>query len=515
MSGTDFFEFREKLLTRNGAADAPAAAAPIAIDPLAPSPTQPAPLTVTQLTAQIDRAIKAGVPASILVKGEVSNFKEHRGSGHLYFTLKDATSCIGAVMWKSDAERVKFDVRDGMELLATGRVAVYATQGKYQLYVTRLQPLGQGALELAFKQLHARLEGEGLFAFERKRPLPTYPSRIALVTGRATAAVQDMLKVLQRFPWVRLCVVNVPVQGDGAAEKIADALTRLSRPGARCGKVDVILLGRGGGSLEDLWAFNEEVVARAIAASRIPVITGIGHEVDTSIADLVADYHAHTPTEAAQVAVMHWRKAPGDVEAHAGRLHRSMRGIVQDARRRLEMIERHEAFRRPRDRVDGFRQLLDDRQRSLQLAMEGLVARLRQRIAAAEQGVAAAGNERLRRDRAKLARLDAALHERHPRHAAGLARARVAALDARLEAVMSNCLKRQTLKVDLLARHLTAVGPEQVLKRGYSITTLKKGGKVVRSIAQVQPGDRLVTRLADGEVESTAEDANQPGLFDA
>lgn len=503
---TNFFEFREKVTTRR---DPPA---PIEAPPTSSPPVTP--LSVTQLTAQIERVIKSGLPGAVLVKGEVSNFKEHRGSGHLYFTLKDAGACIGCVMWKSDAERVKFDVRDGMELLATGRVAVYVSQGKYQLYVTRLQPLGQGALELAFKQLHARLEAQGLFALERKRALPMYPSRIALVTSRATAAIQDMLKVLGRFPWVKLCVVNVPVQGDGAGEKIADALTRLSRSGARCGNVDVILLGRGGGSLEDLWAFNEEVVARAIASSRIPVITGIGHEVDTSIADLVADYHAHTPTEAAQVAVMHWRKAGTDVEAHAARLHRTMRGVVQDAQRRLEMIERHEAFRRPRDRVDQFRQLLDDRQRSLQIAAEGLVQGLRQRIATAEQGLAATGNERMRRDRERLARLTLALGERHPRHLASLATARVAALDARLSAVMSNCLRRQTLKVDLLARHLTAIGPEQILKRGYSITTLKKGGKVVRSIDQVHPGDRLVTRLADGEIESSAEDKNQPSLFE-
>ncbi len=502
----NFFEFREKLTTRRD--DTPAPTEP------APGSPQSPPLTVAQLTAQIDRALKAGVPGNVFVKGEVSNFKEHRGSGHLYFTLKDTSACLSCVMWKSDAERVKFDVRDGMEMLATGRVAVYASQGKYQLYVTRLQPLGQGALELAFRQLHARLEAEGLFAAERKKVLPTYPSRIALVTSRATAALQDMLKVLGHFPWVRLCIVNVPVQGDGAAEKIADALSRLSRSGARCGHVDVILLGRGGGSLEDLWAFNEEGVARAIAASRIPVITGIGHEVDTSIADLVADYHAHTPTEAAQVAVMNWRKAPGDVGTHAARLHRSMRGLVQDARRRLELIERHEAFRRPRDRVDQLRQLLDDRQRSLQSAVEGLAQRLRQRVATTEQGLAAAGNDRLRREREALSRLNAMLSGHHPRHAAGLAAARLAAIDARLRAVIANCMDRQALKVDLLARHLSSVGPEQVLKRGYSITTLKKGGKVIRSAEQVQPGDRLVTRLANGEIESTAEDKNQPRLFE-
>jgi exodeoxyribonuclease VII large subunit len=498
---TNFFEFREKLVARRAEGPAPASA-------------QPAPLTVTQLTAQIERAIRSGVAATVFVRGEVSNFKEHRGSGHLYFTLKDASSCIDCVMFKSDAERVRFEPGDGMELLATGRVAVYPSKGKYQFYVTRLQPLGQGALELAFRQSHAKLQREGLFALERKKPLPTYPSRIALVTSRATAALQDMLKVFHPFPWVKLCICNVPVQGEGAAERIADMLTRLSSPRSRCGKVDAIILARGGGSLEDLWEFNEEIVARAIAASRIPVITGIGHEVDTSIADLVADYHAHTPTEAAQVAVMHWRKAGDDVEMHAGRLHRAMLNLVQLGRHRLESIERHEAFRRPSDRVDQLRQFLDERQRTLHVVMDDKIHDLRQRITVTEQGLATAGNERLRRERETVARLTAALRERHPRHAASLAAARLSSLDARLSSVMTTCLKRQTLKVDLLARHLTAVGPEQVLKRGYSITTLKKGGKVVRSVNQVQPGDRLVTRLADGEIESTTEDKHQPGLFE-
>ncbi|MGB7156465.1 MAG: exodeoxyribonuclease VII large subunit [Tepidisphaeraceae bacterium] len=507
MSGTNFFEFREKLTTRRVEARAEGEA-------LARASAQITPLTVSQLTAQIERAIRGGVPATVHVKGEVSNFKPHRSSGHLYFTLKDASACIDCVMWKSDAERMKFQAGDGLELLATGRVAIYAKQGKYQLYVTRLEPLGQGALELAFKQLYARLESEGLFAQERKRPLPMYPSRIALVTSRATAALQDMLKVLRRYPWLQLCICNVPVQGDGSAERIADMLARLSRPGSRCGKVDLILLARGGGSLEDLWAFNEEGVARAIVTSSIPVITGIGHEVDVSIADLVADHHAHTPTEAAQVAVMRWRTARDAVSQHGVRLGRAMRSTVQEARRRLEMIERHEAFRRPRDRVDQLRQLLDDRQRSLHQATTGLLQSLRHRIASTEQGLAAAGHERLHRDREKLSRLTAALSERHPRHAAGLADARLTALDARLRRVMSTCIERQVMRVDLLARHLTAVGPEQVLRRGYSITSLKRGGKVVRSAKQVQAGDHLVTRFADGEVESVAEDPKQPRLFE-
>jgi exonuclease VII large subunit len=199
---------------------------------------------------------------------------------------------------------------------------------------------------------------------------------------------------------------------------------------------------------------------------------------------------------------------------HARRLHRAMINLVQLGRHRLESIERHEAFRRPRDRVDQLRQFLDERQRTLHTVMDDRLHDLRQRVAVAEQGLATAGNERLRRERDGLSRLVASLSEQHPKHAVSLAATRIDALDARLRTVMKTCLKRQELKVDLLARHLTAIGPEQVLKRGYSITTLKKGGKVVRSVDQVQPGDRLVTRLADGEIESTADDKNQPGLFE-
>ena len=280
--------------------------------------------------------------------------------------LKDPGACVDCVIFKSDAQRLKFKPADGMELLAGGRVGIYAQRGRYQLYVSSLSPIGQGALELAFQQLRAKLQAEGLFAPERKKPLPAFPINIVLVTSRQTAALQDMLKVLRRFPFLQLSVFHVPVQGEGAGEKIAEALGLLNRQAAK-GKrvVDVMLLGRGGGSLEDLWAFNEEVVARAIAKSAIPIVTGVGHEVDVSISDLVADYHAHTPTEAAQVIVAQWRNAPDAIDTIVLRSRRALRQSLTDARQRLSAIERHEVFRRPTDRIDQIRQLLDDRQRTL------------------------------------------------------------------------------------------------------------------------------------------------------
>src|SRR5687768_6675120 len=363
----DFFSFHEQVTTkRTREVTTPPVPAP------AKGTAKPEDiLTVSQLTATIEQALLDCLPPSLTVKGEVSNYKHHGSSGHHYFTLKDPAACVDCLMWRSDAARLKFEPRDGLELVATGNVGVRAERGKYQLYVTRLEPHGQGALELAFRQLCAKLEAEGLFAPERKKPVPAYPQNIVLVTSKETAAYQDMLKVLRRHSWLRLMLAHVPVQGDGAAEKIAAAIKAVNRCAESLGGVDVILLGRGGGSLEDLWAFNEEVVARAMATSGIPIITGIGHEIDVSVADLVADYHAHTPTEAAQVVVANWRGAREALSVGADRLQREVRDLLQRARERLTHVERHEVFRRPLHRIEQLRQRLDDRQRALALAVAG------------------------------------------------------------------------------------------------------------------------------------------------
>lgn len=458
-----------------------------------PQPPAPAagekPLTVSQLTARIEKAIRTGVPASLQVQGEISNFKLHSGSGHAYFTLKDAANCVDCVMFRSEAATLKFIPTDGLELVATGRVGVYGQKGKYQLYVTALQPIGQGALELARQQIQAKLEAEGLFDPEQKKPLPRYPRRIVLITSTQTAAVQDMLKVLRRFPFLHVCVYHVPVQGDGSAEKIAAALTHVNRC---CEEADVILLGRGGGSLEDLWEFNEEVLARAIAASNIPVVTGIGHEIDVSIADLAADYHAHTPTEAAQVVTANWRTARDLLDGTSLRLRREAAAMLQHARQRLAHAARHEFFRRPLDRVNQLRQLVDDRQRAL--------------------GQAASARLRLARD--TLSKLDARLRERHPRHLTTLQAQRLAALQERVNRAADQAVKSQARRIDLLSARLHCVNPQEVLKRGYSMTTIKKTGQLVRHPNDVQPGDTLITKLAEGEIQSRVEDARQLKLFE-
>jgi exodeoxyribonuclease VII large subunit len=479
MAGTNFWDFQQNLSNGRRKADAP------------PSPAEK-PLTVSQLTARIDRVLKAGIPGSIAVRGEVSNYRLHGASGHAYFTLKDASACIDCVMFRSEVANLRFAPADGLELIATGRISVYGQRGRYQIQVTSLEPLGQGALELARRQIQQKLEAEGLFDPDRKRPLPLYPRRIALVTSTGTAAVQDMLKVLRRFAFLEVSVYHVPVQGDGSAEKIAAALTELNRSARAGAGHDLILLGRGGGSLEDLWEFNEEVLVRAVAASKIPVVTGIGHEIDVSIADLAADYHAHTPTEAAQVATAHWRTARDFIDTAVVRLGRETRNVIRQARQRVDQIERHEAFRRPLDKVNALRQLLDDRQRDMTLAV----------------------GERLRLIHDRVARLDARLRERHPRHLAALHGERLTAFGQRLERAARQSVQSHVRRIDLASARLHCISPQEVLKRGYSLTVNKKTGKVIRDPAEVKAGDALITRLANGQIESRVEDARQLKLFD-
>ena len=500
--------------------------------PAAPAQT----LTVSQLTNQIERVLKSGLPAQVLVKGEVSNHRYHGQSGHHYFTLKDDGACMPCVMFRGDAARLKFDPRDGLELLATGRVGVYPQQGKYQLYVTALSPIGQGALELALQQMREKLEKEGLFSAERKRPIPLYPTRVALVTGLGTAAIQDMFKVFSRFPFVKLSVFNVPVQGDGAAEKIADAIATLSNNRLRLG-IALIILARGGGSLEDLWEFNEEVVARAMCASSVPVVTGIGHEIDTSIADLCADYFAHTPTEAAQVVTQHWRMAADAVATGAIRLRRGLAAIVYDVRQQLAGVERHEFFRRPLDRVGQLRQLIDDRQRALSMAIhhrlhtaerqvavindrlqrhrpQEVLARRRQQVEGLRHSLGEALSQLLRRASDRLQCMVLQLRESHPRHRVELHRQQTTGLEQRLTMAGRRDIERRQTSLTAIEGRLNALSPQSVFRRGYTMTTLKKTGAVIRNASELRERDRIVTRFAEGTRESIVTDGRQLPLFE-
>jgi exodeoxyribonuclease VII large subunit len=280
--------------------------------------SQRAVLSVSQLAEQLRAVVEERFPA-VWVEGEISNFKVY-GSGHCYFTLKDNAAQIRAVLFRNRLRRIRFEPKDGLHVMAFGSIEVYAQRGEYQLVVELLEPRGLGALQLAFEQLKSRLEAEGLFDTRRKRTLPRFPRKIGIVTSPSGAAIRDMLRVIgRRFGGLHIVVAPARVQGDGAAAEIARGLDELNA----LGDVDVIIVGRGGGSLEDLWAFNEEVVARAIAGSKAPVISAIGHEVDFTIADFVADLRAPTPSAAAELVV---------------REKRTVRESVSDLRTRLEQI---------------------------------------------------------------------------------------------------------------------------------------------------------------------------------
>lgn len=262
---------------------------------------QPLLLTVSQLNRYLKSKFEEDSNlTSVFLTGELSNFTHHYKSGHLYFSIKDTTATIKAVMFSTQSARLRFLPQDGMKVIARGRVSIYEATGQYQLYVEDLQSDGVGALNLAYEQLKAKLEKEGLFAAERKQPIPAYPQRIGVVTSSTGAAVQDILNILsRRYPVAEVILAPVLVQGEGAAQEIADAIERFNA--LDC--VDLLIVGRGGGSIEDLWAFNEERAARAVAASHIPIISAVGHETDFTICDFVADLRAPTPSAAAELAV--------------------------------------------------------------------------------------------------------------------------------------------------------------------------------------------------------------------
>jgi len=316
----------------------------------------------------------------VSVVGEISNIARP-ASGHIYLTLKDRDAQLSAVLWRSSASRLRFDLEDGMEVIATGDITVYERRGNYQLIVSAIQPKGVGALQLAFMQLRDRLDKEGLFAPEHKQRLPFLPERVGVVTSGTGAAIHDILTVIgRRFPPAHIILAPVRVQGDGAAEEVAAAIDAFNE----WGQADVLIVGRGGGSLEDLWAFNEEVVARAIHRSRIPVISAVGHEVDITIADHVADRRALTPSEAAEIVLPRYDELVGGLDGLRDRLAAALRGQVGLARARLEQLRRSYGFRAPLETVRHEQQRLDELSGRIRRALSRRVESAREKLNAAE-----------------------------------------------------------------------------------------------------------------------------------
>lgn len=336
-------------------------------------------LSVSQLTDCIKEIMETAFPA-VWVSGEISNLSRPQ-SGHCYLTLKDQGAQIRAVLWRSAAARVRFNLDDGLEVICHGYLELYAPRGTYQLVIQQILPKGMGALELALRQLRQRLEAEGLFALERKRPLPRFPRRIAVVTSPTGAAVRDFLEVLRRrWRGADVLIVPVRVQGAGAGTEIATAIQRLNRFSP---PPDCLVVTRGGGSLEDLWAFNEEIVVRAIHASRVPVVSAVGHEIDVTLSDLVADVRALTPSEAAERVVPAVEEVLAGLRHQQRRLLNALRSRLSFARGRLEALASRRLFKRPQERIHDLSRRLDELELRAGRAMRHRLDRARRAAAAA------------------------------------------------------------------------------------------------------------------------------------
>ena len=493
-------------------------------------------VTVSDLTRRIKHLIGRSFPESLHVVGEVSNFKRH-SSGHLYFTLKDENSELSCVMWRSAGAGLKFDLSNGLEVVATGKVEVYERSGRYQLYVRKLEPKGVGALELAFRQLCEKLDKEGLFDDDRKQPLPAFPRRIALVTSPTGAAVRDMIHTLRRrFGGLCVFVYPVRVQGDQAAGEIASAIAQLNRQAARLGGVDLMIVGRGGGSLEDLWAFNEEQVARAIFASRIPVISAVGHEVDVTISDLVADVRAATPTAAAELAVPLLDDLLLALSGLSNRLTRSMRQKVELSKATLSRLEASTTLGRPLDTVRQRQQTVDEATTKLRAAVRERLQRTHNRLHRWEVALAKAHprdvvERRLRRLMSARHQLLWAMghasiaHERRveqavrhlvqvsPIHQVRGGHPALSAIEHRLDREQSLMFKRLHTRLADIQTRLEAGSHHKVLGRGFSLTFVKKGRKLIQSRTAVKDGMRILTETRDGPFESEVVDKDQMTLF--
>ncbi len=419
----------------------------------------------------------------VTVEGEISNLVQPR-SGHIYFTLKDAAAQIRCVMFRREVLRARFMPGDGRKVLARGRLSIYPTRGDFQFYVTDLEEAGLGALQHAFEQLKQKLAAEGLFAAEIKRPLPRYPQRIGVITSATGAAIRDILKVLAaRWPPTDVLIYPTPVQGDGAAESIVAALGVASQR-RDC---DLLILARGGGSLEDLWPFNEEKVARAIRTSSLPVISGVGHETDFTIADLAADWRAPTPSAAAAAVVPDKSKLLSDLVHLQARLRQTWRRDHNEHRRQLAALTQRLGLQHPRKHLETRAQRLDE---------------LATRLAAAPRRLVSAHQARLATVRAELARGSPGERLRRSTE-------RIQTLRRNLVQTLGIRLEQRRAVLAALAASLASLGPEQTLARGYAIV-FDTRDRVLRDAAKVHPGDPVRARLARGSLRAVVE-STSPG----
>jgi exodeoxyribonuclease VII large subunit len=450
-------------------------------------PTAPAPdaiLSVGELTRRIRGALEDSF-SGLWVRGELSGFKRS-DRGHLYFALKEGTvAVLDGVMWKGTAGRLGFEPRDGMQVEAYGSITVYEPRGRYQLVIEEMRPAGLGALLLALEELKQKLAAEGLFDAARKRALPRFPHTVGLVTSPTGAAVRDLVKVLRgRWPGVRIVLAPVRVQGEGAAAEIAAAIQRFDRWGG----ADVLIVGRGGGSLEDLWAFNEEPVVRAVAASRTPTISAVGHEVDFTLCDLAADVRAATPSNAAELAVRDRREVAARVEALSSRATRGLLQGLADRRRLLERLLDKYGFKRQSDAVRLHQRRVDELVERSARALRGALVAARERLDAVAR-------------RYGLREWPRVLIER---------REQVGESRERLTAALVDGVHARRTRLGALGDRMRALSPRAVMERGYALV---KGpqGTLVRAADGLAAGELLTIEFARGEADARIEAVRRGG----
>ena len=442
-----------------------------------PARDEPRVFSVSEITRSV-RTVLENEIGTVWVEGEVSNYRK-QASGHQYFTLKDAQAQLACVWFARGGARLKqVALAEGMQVQVRGALTVYEARGQYQLNVQLVQAGGAGLLQAKFEALKRKLDGEGLFDPAGKRALPPFPQVIGIVTSPTGAALRDMLNILaRRAPWLRVVVCPARVQGDGAAEEIAAGVAALNRLRER--KIDVIVVARGGGSVEDLWAFNEEVVARAIAGSALPVVSAVGHEIDFTIADFAADLRAPTPSAAAELIAPDAAELSRRLAQLRAQAQRQMIAALSAHRSRVDFLARSAFFREPEKRLAEATQRTD-------LAAEALHRVMRDEIVNARQQVAT---------------LLAALRQHRPDQLLALRRQYFDTARAHFEAHFQHALKARQIGFHRLAELHRLLAPEATLARGYSIT-MKPDGTVLGSVAEARKGMRLVTRIADGEVRS-------------
>ena len=430
--------------------------------------------TVSQITSLIKTSLENSLPGQLTITGEISGFKRH-SSGHCYFDLKDENSILPAVMWGSDFAKLKFKPENGLAVLAKGHIDVYPPQGKYQFNIDSMTPAGVGALQLAFEQMRNRLEAEGLFKDEHKKPLPKYPFRIGILTSQSGAALHDIVdSIKNRWPVAKLLFYDVPVQGEGAAEKIAVAIKDVNKRNNLL-KLDVIIVGRGGGSMEDLWAFNEEVLARAIFASKIPVISAVGHEVDFTIADFVADARASTPTKAGVIAVPDIREVSGRLDSAGKRIQQNTESTLKLCVQKLATILAAAIFRSPIAIIQNRGQILDEFENSITESAKSFAFNIHSLLQSYFEKILKIEPHRILADR----------------------KITLSNTYNKMTQIISRILSGAEIRLETQAAKLPACNPKSILNRGYSITKNAATGKVIKILADVNIGDLMITELAN------------------